>query len=61
MSCGKALRVLQGQSGWIHLVDADGIAGENKLIVACRFVAFHTEKGKLSPAHTGHKRKVIIE
>ena len=47
------MRVLQGQSGWIHLVGADGIV--------CYNVAIHTEKGKLSLAHTGHGRKAIIE
>ena len=55
------MRVLQGQSGWIHLVGADGIVCYNELPVARRFVAIHTEKGKLSLAHTGHGRKVIIE
>ena len=53
--------MLQRQSGWIHLADADIIDCESKLPVACRFAAIHTEKGKLSPAHTGRKRKVIVE
>ena len=51
----------RGQSGWIHLVDADGFVCEIRLPVACRFRATHTEKGQSSPAHTGHQRKVIVE
>ena len=51
----------RSQSGWIHLVDADSIVCEFKLPVSCRFGAINTEKGKSSHAHTGHKRKVIVE
>lgn len=53
--------MLQVQSGWTRLVDADSIVCEITLPVAGRFAAIHTEKGKPSPAHTGRKRKVIIE
>ena len=51
----------RGQSGWIHLVDADGIVCDSKLPAVCGIVAIYTEKVNSSPAHTGHKRRVIID
>ena len=51
----------RGQPGWIYVVYADCIVYEIKLPVACRSAAIYTEKGKSSPAHTGQKRKVIVE
>ena len=51
----------RGQSGWICLVGANDIVYEIKLPVVRRSAAIHTEKGKSSPAHTGQKRKVVVE
>ena len=51
----------RGQSGWMHLVDADGFVCEIILPAACGSEATHTKKGKSSPVHQGHKRRVILE
>ena len=43
------------------MVGANDIVYEIELPVARRSAAIHAEKGKSSPAHTGQKRKVIVE